>query len=236
MRGLFALALIPVAMSAQDTTHFIVFHGDLGYVATSGNTQVSTANLADALTLRTSPVNKIDQTFGVVYGQNKNIVQTNIWTAALRDEYSFTKQIGVYALSSFARNTFAGVDYDFEEGGGIAITPIMPKKHQLEIDAGLTYVEQKLRPDSTDDHAAARGAVMYKYSFTKDAYVQQIVEGLPDLHNEKDFRINSETDLIAPLSRHLALKLGYLIHYANLPPPGFKTTDRIFSSDLQVSF
>jgi putative salt-induced outer membrane protein YdiY len=236
VKALIALALVPIAVVAQDTSKTIVFHADLGYVATSGNTQVSTINFADQLTLKTSPVNKIDQTFSVVYGQNKNVVQTNIWTVALRDEYGFTKQIGLYALAGFNRNTFAGIDYDFEEGGGIAITPVLPKRHKLEIDAGFSYVEQKLLPDSTDDHAAARGAIIYRYTFGKDAYAQEAVEGLPDLHNGKDFRINSQTDLVAPLSRHLALKLGYAIRYANLPPPGFKTTDRLFTSDLQVSF
>ena len=236
MKRLVALAVIPVAASAQDSIRTIVFHGDLGYVATSGNTQVSTINFADQLTWHTSPVNKIDQTFSVVYGQNKNVVQTNIWTLALRDEYAFTKQLGMYVLGGFDRNTFAGIDYSFEEGAGMSIQPTLPKRHKLEIDAGISYVEQKLRPDSLDDHAIARGAVTYRYTFGKDTYAQEAVEALPDLHNGEDFRINSQTDLVAPLSRHLALKLGYAIRYANLPPPGFRTTDRLFTSDLQVSF
>lgn len=235
MRILKFVALIPIAVHAQDTTK-ITFHGDLGYVATSGNTQVSTINFADALSFHTSPNNRIDQAFGVIYGQNVNVVQTNIWTASLRDVYGFTKVIGLYALADFSRNTFAGVDYNFGEGGGAAITPILPKRHHLELDAGVSYVEQKLRPDSVDHHAEARGAITYRYNFTKDAYAQEFVEGLPDLKVEKDFHINSQTDVVAPLSKHLALKLGYGIRYANLPPPGFKTTDRVFTSDLQVSF
>jgi putative salt-induced outer membrane protein YdiY len=236
VRALALFALLPVALSAQDTTKTLMFHGDLGYVATSGNTQVSTINFQDQLSWRTSHNNKIEQTFSVVYGQNKNVVQTNLWTVSLRDEYAFTKQIGLFALGAFDRNTFAGIEYNFEEGGGLAIVPVLPKRHRLEIDAGLSYIEQKLLPDSIDHHAAARGAITYRYTFGKDTYAQEAVEGLPDLHRGEDFRINSETDVVAPLSRHLALKLGYAIRYANLPPPGFKTTDRLFTSDLQVSF
>jgi putative salt-induced outer membrane protein YdiY len=236
MKSLVLLALVPITVSAQDTTHVAVFHGDLGYVATSGNTQVSTINFADALTLRTSPVNRIDQVFSVVYGQNKNVVQTNIWNVALRDQYSFTKTVGWYALGGFTRNTFAGIEYDFQEGAGFAFTPILPKQHSLEFDAGISYIEQKLLPDSTDHHADARGAITYKFSFAKGAYFQQFVEGLPDLAHEDDFRVNSETDLVAPLSKHFSIKIGYAIHYANQPPPGFRTTDRLFTSDLQVAF
>ncbi len=213
-----------------------MFHGDLGYVATTGNTQVSTINFADQLSWRTSHTNKIDESFTVIYGQNKNVVQTNIWTAVLRDEYALTSQIALYGTGGFSRNTFAGVDYNFTEGAGMAFIPTLPKRHRFEFDAGLAYVEQKLLPDSVDHHAEARGAVTYRYTFGKETYAQVFVEGLPDLKNEQDFHVNSETDLVAPFSKHLALKVGYAIRYANLPPPGFRTTDKIFTSDLQVSF
>jgi putative salt-induced outer membrane protein len=246
MKLIFVLALVPVALAAQDSTKApppppppppaVTFHGDLGYVATSGNTQVSTINFADQLTWHTSSVNKIDEVFSVVYGSNKNVVQTNIWSVALHDQYAFTPQIGVYGLGTFDRNTFAGTDYRFAEGAGLAITPVLPKRHHLEIDLGALYVEQKLLPDSTDHHPEAQGGIIYKYTFLKDAYFQQAVVGLPDLRNDQDFRINSQTDLVAPLSKHFALKFGYTIHYVNLPPPGFRTTDRLFTSDLQVSF
>jgi putative salt-induced outer membrane protein YdiY len=38
------------------------------------------------------------------------------------------------------------------------------------------------------------------------------------------------------LSKHLAIKVGYGIHYSNLPPAGFKTTDRLFTTDLQITY
>jgi putative salt-induced outer membrane protein YdiY len=240
VKTLIVCALVPVALAAQDTTKAITFHADLGYVATTGNTNVSTINFANQLDWKTSSVNKIDETFSVIYGQNKNVVQTNIWTIGLRDEYALSKVIALYALGGFLRNTFAGVDYNFSEGGGVAFIPMLPKQHHLEIDAGFSYVEQQLLqpplPDSTDHHAEARGALTYRYTFGKDTYAQVFVEGLPDLKNESDYHINSETDLVAPFSKHLALKVGYAIKYANLPPPGFRTTDKIFTSDLQVSF
>lgn len=236
MKILTVCALVPVALRAQDTTKAVTFHADLGYVATTGNTQVSTINFGDQLTWRTSHVNKIDEVFTVIYGQNKNVVQTNIWTLALRDEYALSPVVALYGAGGFSRNTFAGVDYNFNEGGGVAFIPILPKRHHFEFDAGLSYVEQKLLPDSVDHHAEARGAVTYRYTFGKDTYAQVFVEGLPDLKNEQDYHVNSETDLVAPFSKHLALKVGYAIRYANLPPPGFRTTDKIFTSDLQVSF
>jgi putative salt-induced outer membrane protein YdiY len=215
---------------------FAAFHLDLGYVNTSGNTVVSTLNLADNVVLHTSPDNQVDQMFSVVYGTSQNKVQTSLWTADLRDEYKFTSHVGLYALGEFDRNTFAGIDRRLEEGIGAAITAIDTHRNHLEFSFGSSYIEQQAVSDSTNHSAALHTSVLYKYSFKKEAYVQEFLEGIPDLQNHEDYRVNSQTDVVAPLSKHLALKLGYAVRYANLPPPGFKTTDRLLTSDLQVTF
>lgn len=223
---------------------FVTFHTDLGYVNTSGNTKVQTLNFTDQFIMNTSPVNKITQTFSVVYGTNNDRVQTSLWNAGVKDEYSFTKTVGLFGLFNWDRNTFAGIDYRYEEGGGVAFTPLNSTHNRLEIDVGISYFEVHstftdtagaLR-DSSDNYAAVRTALIYRHTIVKDTYVQQTIEGIPDLQNEEDYRVNSQTDVVAPLSKHIAVKLGYTIRYANLPPPGFRTTDRLFTSDLQFTF
>ncbi|HWZ58788.1 MAG TPA: DUF481 domain-containing protein [Gemmatimonadaceae bacterium] len=223
---------------------FATIHTDLGYVNTSGNTEVQTLNFTDQFVLNTSPVNKVTQTFSVVYGTNQNKVQTSQWNAGVKDEYAITKHVGVFGLWGWDRNTFAGIDYRYEEGLGVAFIPIANHRNRLEFDVGASYFEVHstlmdslgaLR-DSAYHYIAARSAVIYRHTFVKDSYVQQTVEGIPDAQSASDFRVNSQTDVVAPLSKHIAVKLGYTIKYANLPPPGFRTTDRLFTSDLQFTF
>jgi putative salt-induced outer membrane protein len=223
---------------------FATIHTDLGYVNTSGNTQVQTLNFTDQLVLNTSPLNKVTQVFGVVYGTNMNRVQTSQWNAGLRDEYSLGKHLGLYGLLGWDRNTFAGTDYRFEEGGGVAFIPIDAPRDRLEIDVGASYIEAKstftdtlgILRDSSDKYAAARTAIIYRHTFVKDTYIQQTVEGIPDLETSENYRINTQTDVVAPLSKHIAVKLGYTLKYVNLPPPGFQKMDRLFTSDLQFTF
>ena len=214
----------------------VTVSGDLGYVNTTGNTDVSTLNATDQLMVRTGSDNQILQTFGLVYGTQNNRVSTSIWNASLKDEFTFTPHIGLYALGQFDRNTFAGINQRFEEGAGIAFIPLDTVPNNLEIDAGLSFVEQQTIPDSTDNHAAARAAITYRHTFIANTYVQEFVEGIEDLKTTKDYRINSQTDVVAPLSKHLAIKVGYGIHYSNLPPVGFKTTDRLLTTDLQITY
>ncbi len=219
---------------------FYTLHADLGYVNTSGNTNTQTLNLADQLAFNTSPFNKLSQTFALVYGTNSNKVQTSQWTAGLRDEYTFGKHVGVYGLFNFDRNTFAGIKERFEEGVGVAYIPIVSAHDKLELDVGASYVNVTAlvtdttgaTSDSTDKYVALRN----RHTFLKETYIQEAVEGIPDLQTSSNYRLTSQTDLVAPLSKHIAIKIGYGIKYAHLPPVGFQNMDRLFTSDLQFNF
>jgi putative salt-induced outer membrane protein YdiY len=214
---------------------WVLFHGDLGFINTSGNTHVSTLNASDALTVWTSHTNKISQDFGTTYGTVSDKVQTSLWTASLRDDYTFTPVAGLYARFGFDRNVFAGIEQRFEQGVGAAVVPVNAGRNRLEIDLGVSYLEQRSTAAVELNYPAGRGAVIYRYTFAKDAYFQQSVDDLSDLNRFSNSLINSETDLVAPLSRHIAIKVGYQIRYSNEPPPGFKTTDRLLSTDLQFN-
>jgi len=214
----------------------VQFHADLGFINTSGNTHVSTLNASDALIVWTSHANKISQDFGTTYGSVSNVVQTSLWTASLRDDYTFTPVVGVFARFGFDRNTFAGIEQRFEQGIGAALVPVNAGRNRLEVDLGASYVESRSTAGVELNYPAGRGAVIYRYTFAKDTYFQQSVDDLTDLNRVSNSLINSETDLVAPLSRHSAIKLGYQIRYSNDPPPGFKTTDRLLNTDLQFNF
>jgi len=62
------------------------------------------------------------------------------------------------------------------------------------------------------------------------------VELLPDLKTSENLRVNTESDVVAPLSQHIALKLSYVIRFDNLPEPGFKKTDRLLTSGIQITY
>ena len=83
--------------------------------------------------------------------------------------------------------------------------------------------------------SAARAASAFQYNFKPSAYFLQLVEVLPNLEETDDLRVNTETALVAPLSRRLAIKISYVIRYDKLPEPGFEKTDRLLTSGLQVT-
>ena len=81
-----------------------------------------------------------------------------------------------------------------------------------------------------------QGDVPFAQSRSDDTYFEERVEYLPNFEKSEDYRVNVEASVVAPLSRHLGLKLGYVVRFDNLPEPNVKKTDRFFTSGLQVNF
>ena len=97
-------------------------------------------------------------------------------------------------------------------------------------------MQQRNLEKESDSFLAGRAAELYRYTIKADTYFEERVEFLPNLETNEDYRVNAEANLVAPLSRHLALKLGYVVRFDNLPEADVKKTDRFFTSGLQVSF
>lgn len=232
------LPLLTAPTDAKKTAPppWFAMHADFGLVNTSGNTNVNTLNFSDAATLFTAHSNKVSQDLGITYGTVNNVVQTSLWTADVRDAYTLTPTVGFYGLVAFDRNVFAGIEDRFDESAGAALVPVHSGRHRLEIDLGASAVEQHATtPAGNLDYPGARGAFIYQYTFAKEAYVQQSVDDLTDVDRASNSLVNSKTSVVAPLSKHIALKAGYEIRYASDPPPGFRTTDRLLTTDLQLN-
>jgi putative salt-induced outer membrane protein len=164
------------------------------------------------------------------------VTNASDWKAGARLDYVIDDGVGVFALGNFERNTFAGFKWYFEEAAGLAATLVNGGGNLLKTEVGASLNQQRSLTDSTNSFIAARVAATYRRNLTDAAYVQEEASALPNLQQTKDLRINSETSLVAPISKRIAVKMSYAIRFDNLPEPGFKKTDRIFTSGLQIVF
>ena len=181
-----------------------------------------------ALTLR--------QNFALVYGRTDGATTTSQWRTGVRGDIAVSSAgSAVFGLAGFDRNRFAGIERRFEEGVGIAFKLVTTERTKLELETGLSLTQQRSTLDVTDNFSAARSAALFQYNFRPTAYLLQTVEVLPNLEESEDLRVNTETALVAPLSRRLAIKISYVIRYDKLPEPGFEKTDRLLTSGLQVT-
>jgi putative salt-induced outer membrane protein len=136
---------------------------------------------------------------------------------------------------AYERNEFAGIDRRLEETLGLVWRWSSPNADSLRIDGGAVWTQQTGTDAVKDDFIAARAGIWYKRPIGR-AFISETFEAIPNLDTSDDWRINSETALVAPISARIAVKLSYVIRYDNLPQPTFEKSDRILTAGVQVTY
>jgi putative salt-induced outer membrane protein YdiY len=223
-------------VTAPDTGKHVFFTGDAALVNTSGNTDLTTTSAGDKLILLGGGW-KFTQTFGVTYAKTQDSVTTELWQASVRGDRNLSSRTTLFILTDVQRNTFAGIRSRVAPQFGVSIVAVGSKRDTLRVEAGGGYTFQNaVAPDTNRNYPAGRLAAVYHHQLSAKASFDEALEYLPNFSVGSDYRINSETAITAPITNGIAMKASYVIHYEGLPEPGFKTTDRILTTGIQVTF
>ena len=220
------------AQSAKPTTSFT---GDLGYVGASGNTKLTTLSIGDKI-VHTRGAWTLTQTAAYVYGETNGAESANQLGITGRADWAFHPRLGLFAAASYERNPFAGFRRRTDELVGLRWKAMTAPRDSLSVDAGAEFTQQTDVSGTSDSYPAARAAAAYKHVFSKLAYFQQLAEYIPALQSGRGYRVNTESSLVAPISTHIGIKMGYAIKYNSQPPVNFGTTDRLLTAGVQVSY
>ncbi len=213
------------------------FTGDIGYVATSGNSSVETLNVGDRFSVQVDDAT-LTQTFTLVYGESKGKSVTSLYRGSMRAEKGLrTSRISAFTLLNFERNTFAGLSSRWSGSAGLSANVLRGDRDRLVLEGGLSLTRQRSTTNTGRDldFIGGRAASTYTHQFSPKAALTQVIEVLPNFRESEDLRVNTESAVTAPITSRVAVKLSYVIRYDGLPATGFETTDRLFTSGIQVS-
>jgi putative salt-induced outer membrane protein len=208
---------------------------DLGFVNASGNANFTSLNLGEKLSDKFGRVT-LTQNAKALYGRTDGATTTESYDAGARAQYGLTKRIGLYALLAFQRDPFAGLASRWLGGPGVAVSLVQSGRDTLGIESGVTSTRERNTANVTQSFAAARTAANLKHVFAGKSFFTETLEWVANLKTSDDQRLNSETALTAPLSRQIGLRVSYLVRFDNQPEPGFKKTDRILTTGVQIAF
>ena len=226
------LVAVPLTAQSPDTTQLTF---GLGLVTTSGNTSVTTFNFGNSFSYIHHPW-VFSEAASMIYGSTHDTVNNDQYHLLLRVDYKLHDGVSAYFFGGFDRDRVAGIVSRYQEAAGLAWKAVERPADLLTLEAGLGQNQQRdVGVPTTASFTAARGAATYKHMLNQTAYAQEAAEVLPDLQHSKNLRINSSTDLVAPLSAVVSLKVGYVIRFDNLPPAGFQKTDRILTTGIQIA-
>lgn len=215
----------------------------LGFSQISGNANATTINVSNKLKYVVKGWG-VAQDLVFFYGEADDKVNANFWSGGLRGERRLTPRLGAFVATRFDRNLLQGISSRFEEGVGLDYKVIDQARDKFTVVAGASLFQQTLAPGATSafkrNFPAARLGADYKHLFTELAFFQQTAEYLPNLSDGDAYLVNTESALVAPLTKSLGIKVGYVVRYNAAPPLRnglpLKDTDTFFSSGLTYSF
>lgn len=250
-RFLLVALVAPGVLAAQDAPPKTrSFTADFGFVNASGNTSVTTLNVGNKFVANTVDKRVIfTQLFNAVRSRADGATNAENFRGQLRLDYGIGGRLYLFGLTGWDRNVPGGVRRRFEETIGLAYKAITLPNDELGLEVGLSLFQQRNVVPVTagnfdDNFKAGRAAGLYKHVFNKASFFTQALELIPNFDDGDDFRVNSESAFIAPISTNIGLKLGYVIRYDNLP--GLKAgsttgqrlekTDRFLTAGITASY
>jgi putative salt-induced outer membrane protein len=245
------LTIVPLSAWADDAPApppqgVWVGKGQLGFLASQGNTQATSANAAIDMSLATDPWEHKLHLDGL-YGKSSDVVAAERWLAGWQSNYELTPDLFAFAGLRYQHDEFSGFQYQASETAGVGYKLINTADTKLNVQAGVGYRE--LRPeDLFKDTAGAvigrallpsdNGAVFtlgldYSQAFTSTTSLSNklLVEA-----GSGDTLITDTVALTVKMTTQLALSLGYSLQDNTNPPDGLKKIDSVETVNLVFAF
>lgn len=158
------------------------------------------------------------------------------WDAVLRYLQELNENWGLFLAFGSEADRFAGfVQRDHADLGA--------RYHIQKRDDVTWFLEFGLRGSRTrlvEGEALSEnfGRIYSEYNgrISESVWGKLWLEYLPNLTNADAYRVNSEPSINVMLNRNLALKVAYLVKYANAPLVPLKHTDTSLTTSLVATF
>ena len=209
---------------------------DLSLLNKTGNTEITTTGISERVTARPGWRWTLTEYAGLTYGKNDGVVLAESYRAGLNIEYAFSALAGAYASQAFERDVFKGLAARYTTSVGLSAILVDIATDRAKVEVGLARVNERTPADVRARFFSGRVAGEYRHNFRPGAYFSSKLEFLPNLRDGEDLRMNSYSEVAAPLSSHFALKTSYLIQYDRQPRIGKKPTDTTLQAGLQITF
>jgi putative salt-induced outer membrane protein len=232
------LVVVAPSLYAQNVEQSPPWKGNLemSFLQTSGNTDSETFLLAGKVE-RAFSRSKLTGEGRTIYSQKGGETSDKNWILKLKYDRSINERFYAFLSEVVERDTLKGIKIRYMTQVGLGYDFIKTASDMLKGEVSAGYIREN-PVDPFPDRGYPTGRIFgeYDHSFTDTSRISQTVEWIPNLKQGRDYLINEETALITNLMGNFALKISYSIAYDNQPPPGFKTTDRLFKTSILYTF
>lgn len=166
------------------------------------------------------------------YGQTAQNVRLR-----LRYDFFLTRLDALFLATQLRHDPFAGLDYRYQAQAGYARYFIREEKHRFWGEIGYDFTYDNYHPDPLIDPDtmmvldgsevlhSVRLFVGYHNAVSDNLEVRTGLEGLANVQDASDVRINWDNSLRAKMADRLQLEVKFLLQFDNEPVPGNESLD-----------
>jgi len=201
------------------------------FVGTSGNSDTASTG-ADFSAHRRGLVWLIDAGATAVQTNTDDETTAERYLAAVRAQRKLTKIIGLSAGEKLERDRFAGIDFRSILDGGLSWALIRQPRWTLDGVTALAWNHESRTTGPGVDSPVGVFQILSRIPFGAAGDTTQRFTYYPDFKTSSAYRTEAEITAQAAMAAHLALKIGYLLRFANEPVIGFKKTDNTTTASV----
>jgi putative salt-induced outer membrane protein YdiY len=201
------------------------------FVGTTGNTDVSTLG-ADFSMNHRGPLWRFESTATAVRSTDDGIRRSERYLAGLRVKRLLTGIVSLSAGERLERDQLAGMDLRSILDVGLAYALVRGTGWTLDALTSVAWKHEEPTGFTDSDHPIGVLQAVSRFPFGAAGDTSQRFTFYPDFTDSSSYRSEIEITAQAAMNSFLALKLGYLWRYANVPVAGFQTTDNTTTASI----
>ena len=171
------------------------------------------------------------------YAEASGTQTAGSWLVNTRYDWFFAEQQYLYGRASIQRDTFSGIDLRWTAGAGYGYKVFESERLNLELRAGLDYVDTTSTVPPDQEYLAIGWGVTFDWWIVEDRLqFFHNSEGFTDPRGDEGIILRAETGLRAPIIDDLTANFQVNLDYDSDPAPGFKSTDRTYIVGIGYTF
>jgi Protein of unknown function, DUF481 len=160
--------------------------------------------------------------YGDISQPNTPTVKTSIFHGdAEQDEY-FDHNVFAFGRADFDHNFSQGLTLQQTYSGGIGWTVIQTANQELDLKAGVSYVQQQFQTGPDQDIIGSVFAQHFKRTFKRGLVLNQRLTFTPAWNQSRDYSGQFGTLVTMPVFKRVSASTGIIDTFLNDPPPGFQ--------------
>lgn len=232
---LMVLAAVPVqaqpAAPAKEPPPLWDVQLGAAFVGTTGNSDTTTFG-SDFSLHRRWPLWVIEATATTVRTTDHDATTAERYIASFRGDRKLTPRIDFTTGERAERDRFAGISFRSITDAGLKYGLVRQSAWTLDGLTSIALNHEDYVQGENLNHVIAVLQALSKYAFSTSADTTQRFTFYPDFQQSEAYRAEAEVTAQAAMNSRLALKLGYLWRFSNVPAAGFVKSDNTATASV----